>query len=192
MNDDTIAFLRSRRSTPSRQLGEPGPDEAQLLRMLDVALHVPDHGRLEPWRFLRIRGAARRRIGERLAAIQQRSQPDAGEPALEKTRQRFNTAPEIITVITRITRGHKVPEVEQRLSAGAVCFQLLLAAHAEGFGAQWLTGWAAYDADVHALLGLRENEEIAGFIHIGSAAGELPDRERPPADSLLEEWRDAR
>ena len=191
MTHDMLAFLRSRHSTPSRQLGEPGPDDAQLHAMLDVALHVPDHGRLAPWRFIRIRGGERQRLGERLASIHHGKQPDAGDAAFEKLRNRFNAAPEIIAVVTCITAGHKVPEVEQRLSAGAVCFQLLLAAHACGYGAQWLTGWPAYDANVHGLLGLAANEEIAGFIHIGTAIGSLPDRERPSAASLLTEWRDA-
>jgi nitroreductase len=187
--DDALAFLNRRQSTPSRLLGEPGPSDAQVMRMLETAIRVPDHGRLAPWRFLRIRGNERAVLGQTLQSTYRGEHPDAPEAALEKERKRFANAPEVIAVVGRITPGHKIPEIEQRLSGGAVCFQLLLTAHAMGFGAQWLTGWAAYHPAIHAVLGLSTHEEILGFMHIGTAAGALPDHQRPHVRELVSDWR---
>lgn len=184
---DLLQALRHRRSTPSRLLTEPGPDPAQLRSMLQTAIHVPDHGRLQPWRFLAIRGQERDRLGEILARRSVERNPEASAAVVEKDRQRFSHAPLVIAVIARITPGHKIPEQEQMLSGGAVCLGLLQAADALGFGAQWLTGWAAYDPVVGSALGLAENEKILGFIHIGTAAEPAPERERPDPDTLLRE-----
>ena len=186
--NDALDFLHSRVSTPSRLLGEPGPSDDQVSRMLEAAVHVPDHGRLTPWRFLRIRGESRARLGRTLLDVHELEHPDASTAARDKERLRFANAPEVIAVIARLVQGHKVPAVEQRLSGGAVCLQLLLAAHALGFGAQWLTGWAAYHPRIHATLGLSAGEEILGFVHIGTPAGALPDRERPDVAVLTSEW----
>lgn len=183
-----LKFLDARRSVPSRQLGEPGPDPATLRRMLQAAARVPDHGKLVPFRFLHISGPARQALGEALAARTLERDPAAPAAVVDKDRARFSHAPDIITVIARLTPGHKVPEQEQLLTAGSVCFALLQAAQALGFGAQWLTGWMAYDAAVAALLGLREHERIVGFIHIGTARLEAPERERPDVTALLSAW----
>ena len=181
-----LEFLNSRRSTPSRQLGAPGPDAAQLDAMLAAAVRVPDHGKLTPWRLILIRGDARRRLGERLAELHRRIEPDIPDGALTKDRERYNFAPLIVAVVARIDASHaKVPEQEQILSAGNVAYNLLLAAHALGFGAQWLTGWAAYDRDAAALFGLAANERIVGFVHIGSAAEPAPERTRPNVADLV-------
>lgn len=188
-NQAALDFLDQRQSTPSRLLGEPGPSDAQVMRMLATAIRVPDHGRLSPWRFLRIRGDRRDALGQTLLAIYRDEHPDATQAAFDKERNRFANAPEIIAVIGRITLDHKVPVLEQRLSGGAVCFQLLLAAQAMNFGAQWLTGWAAYNPRVHAALGLAGNEEILGFMHIGTPAGSLPDHQRPDVATLVDDWR---
>lgn len=102
---------------------------------------------------------------------------------------RFSHAPEVVAVIACLTPGHKIPEQEQLLSGGAVCFALLQAAQALGFGAQWLTGWAAYDPAVMRLLGLGDNERVLGFIHIGTAKEEAPPRPRPDPRGLLTEWK---
>ena len=186
MND--LHFLRRRRSVPSRLLGEPGPRHDQVLAMLAEAVRVPDHGKLAPWRFLRIQGPARAALGELLAARALERDPQAPAAAVEKDRQRFSHAPVVLAVIGRLTRGHKVPEQEQLLSGGAVCFALLQAAQALGFGAQWLTGWMAYDDAVAATLGLSADERIAGFIHIGTPKMEAPERERPDPALLLTDW----
>lgn len=186
---DLLQALRHRRSTPSRLLTEPGPDSGQLRQMLESAVRVPDHGKLQPWRFLAIRGEERAKLGEILALRSVERNPEAGTAVVEKDRQRFSHAPLIITVIARITPGHKIPEQEQMLSGGAVCLALLQSADALGFGAQWLTSWAAYDPVVASALGLGENEKVLGFIHIGTAAEGVPERDRPDPDALLGELR---
>jgi len=185
---DPLHVLDTRRSVPSKQLGEPGPDHATLLRMLASAVRVPDHGKLVPFRFIRLQREARHALGDLLAARTLHLQPDAADAVVEKDRARFSHAPVIVTVVARLTPGHKVPEQEQLLTAGSVCFALLQAAQALGFGAQWLTGWMAYDAAVAATLGLSADERIAGFIHIGTPKMEAPERERPDPALLLTDW----
>lgn len=184
----SLQALDERRSVPSKQLGEPGPDEATLLAMLRSAVRVPDHGKLVPFRFLRIAGPARLALGDFLAERTLQRDPAAPPAAVEKDRARFAHAPLAIAVIVRLQREEKVPEIEQWLTAGSVCFALLQAAQAYGFGAQWLTAWMAYDAAVAARLGLAENERIAGFIHIGTPRLQVPERERPDPQHLLSDW----
>ena len=149
--------LQARRSVPSKQLGSPGPDEATQLRMLQAAARVPDHGKLVPFRFLRIHGDARHALGEALAARALELDP----------------------------HDTKIPELERLLSAGSVCFALLQAAQALGFGATWLTGWPAYDPEVLRLLGVGADERVVGFIHIGTPAMDAPERDRPDPQALL-------
>ena len=186
--ESLLQALDARRSVPAKQLGEPGPDPATLARMLASAVRVPDHGKLVPFRFLHLHGDARHVLGDRLAARTRALDPDAPDAAVEKDRGRFSGAPLVITVVARLVPGHKVPEQEQLLTAGSVCFALLQAAQALGFGAQWLTGWMAYDDHVAELLGLAPNEKVVGFIHIGTPRLQAPERERPDAATLLTEW----
>jgi len=183
-----LQALDARRSTPSKQLQAPGPDQATLLQMLRSAVRVPDHGKLVPFRFLTISGDRRQALGEFLAARSRELDPDAAEATVEKDRQRFSFAPLIVTVIARLQPDHKVPAQEQLLTAGCVCFALLQAAQAYGFGAQWLTAWMAYDPAVAAHLGLVDNERIVGFIHIGTPRLAAPERERPDPAALLQDW----
>lgn len=185
---DLLQLLDSRRSVPSRLLGAPGPDQATLLRMLRAAARVPDHGKRTPFRFLHIQGDARLRLGDLLAARSRARDPEASDSVIEKDRQRFSFAPTIVTVIARLGPDAKIPEQERLLSAGCVCFGLLQAAQALGYGAQWLTGWAAYDPEIRTLLGVAEHEQVVGFIHIGTAQGEAPERERPDPAALLTDW----
>lgn len=183
-----LDVLDSRISTPSSQLSEPGPDHDQVLRMLRSAVRVPDHGRLAPWRFVRIRGEARRALGDVLAERSRERDPDASNAVVEKDRQRFVQAPVVIAVVACIHKGHRIPEVEQLLSGGSVCFALLQAAQGMGFGAQWLTGWAAYDPKVRETLSIAPDEQVLGFVHIGSVAGSIPERLRPDPATLLTDW----
>ena len=180
--------LDIRRSVPSRLLAEPGPDHDTLLRMLRSASRVPDHGKRTPFRFIRIEGDARHALGALLAARSRVLNPDAPDAVFEKDAGRFSHAPVIVTVVARLGPDEKVPAQERLLSAGCVCFALLQVAQAFGFGAQWLTGWAAYDPEITRTLGLEANETVAGFIHIGTAQGEAPERERPDPATLLSSW----
>ncbi|MEY3359017.1 MAG: hypothetical protein RI923_277 [Pseudomonadota bacterium] len=177
--------LISRISTPCKHLTAPGPDRRYLLSLLAEAVHVPDHGRLRPWRFILIEGDARVRIGEVLFRRVQEAVPEASATRLEKERTRFSFAPCIVAVVLNPVKGHKVPEIEQVLSGGAVCMNLLHAAHQAGFGAQWLTGFAAYDREVLAAVGVAENESLLGYIHIGTRMETAPERERPDPAALL-------
>jgi nitroreductase len=186
-----IEALLARRSTPSKHLGEPGPDDAQVMRMLEVAVHVPDHGRLSPWRFVRIRGEARAALGSVLEARLVERDPHAMPAQREKERARFNHAPCVIAVVAHLTPGHKIPESEQIQSGSCACFSLLQAAQALGFGAQWLTGMAAYDPGVLETLGVAANERVLGYIHIGTALATHEDRPRDDPSPLLTDWRPA-
>lgn len=183
-----LQALDARRSVPAKQLGEPGPDPDTLLRMLASAVRVPDHGKLVPYRFLRIVGDARHSLGAFLAERSQQRDPQVAQAQLDKDRQRFSHAPVIITVVASPRPNPKVPEQEQLMTAGCVCFALLQAAQALGFGAQWLTAWMAFDPAVHAHLGLAEGERIAGFIHIGTPKTAAPERDRPDPAALLQDW----
>lgn len=184
-----LEILDARRSVPAKQLGEPGPDAPTLLRMLRSAVRVPDHGKRVPFRFLRIAGDARQALGEALVARTLELQPDAPESAIDKDRHRFSHAPLVIAVVAVFDADDtQIPEQERLLSAGSVCFALLQAAQALGFGASWLTGWPAYDAKILSLLGLGPQERIAGFVHIGTPKLEAPERERPDPASLLSDW----
>ncbi len=188
---DAFACLDARHSVPSKQLASPGPDEDTLLRMLRAAVRVPDHGKRVPFRFLRIQGDARCRIGEALVTRTLQRDPDAGSGMIDKERHRFAHAPVIVTVIAQVGPDEKIPASERFSSASCVCFALLQAAQGAGFGAQWLTGWAAYDEVILRMLGVSAEECIVGFIHIGTAKLIVPERDRPNPKELLSDWMDA-
>jgi nitroreductase len=183
-----LAALDRRRSTPSRLLTEPGPDHPTLLRMLRSAVRVPDHGKRIPWRFLRIGGEARHALGAALVARTRERDPAASDAVLDKERQRFAHAPVVVAVIAQQGPDEKIPASERFSSASCVCFALLQAAQAYGFGTQWLTGWPAYDPAIRDLLGVGTDERIVGFIHIGTPRQEAPERERPDPALLLRDW----
>ena len=182
---DATALLNGRASTPSKLLQSPGPSAPELQALLQSAMRVPDHGKLAPWRFIAVQGDARQRLADIIVARRKSSEPDVATEALEKDAMRFLHAPVVIVVVASLSLGHKIPEVEQSASASAVCMQLLNAAFAAGFGAQWLTGWPAYDAVIAAALGLRANENISGFINIGSTDTVAAQRPRPSVAEKL-------
>jgi nitroreductase len=188
IHQDPAAPLNARRSTPARQLGEPGPDAETLMAILRAAVRVPDHGKRVPFRFIRIAGAARHALGERLAARALERDPDASEAALDKARQRFAHAPLVLAVVAATGPDEKIPWTERFSTASCVCFALLQAAQSHGFGAQWLTGWAAYDDVARAILRIGADERITGFIHVGTPAIDAPERDRPDPADLLSDW----
>jgi nitroreductase len=177
--NDSLTRLQQRRSVPARWLGEPGPGTEEIETLLTIAARVPDHGKLVPWRFILIEGDGRRRLGEVLAAAFRADQPDAVVEKVEAEKTRFAQAPLVVAVVSRVVPHVKIPDWEQVLSAGAVCMNLLNAANALGFGATWVTGWAAYDRRVLDALGLAADERIAGFVHIGTTKEQPTDRTRP-------------
>ena len=158
--------------------------------MLEAAVRVPDHGKRVPWRFLRIAGEARDALGEALVARALQRDPEASEATLDKDRKRFQS-PLVLAVVAHLGPDEKIPEAERFASACCVCFALLQAAQAYGFGAQWLTGWPAYDPGILRLLGVSAEERVAGFIHVGTPRMQPRERERPDPATLLEDWRPA-
>jgi len=190
LHPSLLALLKQRKSTPARLLQDPAPDDATLAILVETALRVPDHGKLEPWRVLAFRGQPRRDFGTWLMQRRLQLPPAPTEAMLEKDRLKFTSAPVVLVVIARIESTERIPEQEQLLSGGCVCFSLLLAAEALGLGAQWLTGWPAYDAGVRGHLGLSAHERILGFIHLGQRAAEPPERLRPRLDQRYALWGD--
>ncbi|RDI97772.1 nitroreductase [Dyella solisilvae] len=183
-----LSLLEQRHSAPSRQLGEPGPAGDELLALLGAAIRVPDHGKLVPYRLILLQGESKRIFGERLAALSLRVNPDLPESKREKDRTRYEFAPLVVAVVAHLDPDSKVPVIEQKLSAGCVAYNLLLGAQALGYGAQWLTGWAAYDRDAAGVLGLADNEQVIGFVHIGTPQLDVPDRDRPALADVLRTW----
>ncbi len=185
---DSLALLLKRRSTPSRQLGAGAPDPSTVRRLLEAAIRVPDHGKLIPFRMILLQGHAKLRFGERLAELALSRNPDLTAAQHDKERERYTFAPLVIAVVARVDPNHKIPVLEQQLSAGCVAYNLLLGASALDLGAQWLTGWAAYDAEVASLLALGAHEQVIGFVHLGIPALDTPDRERANLDQVLSTW----
>jgi nitroreductase len=181
---ETLAFLAHRRSAAALTLGEPGPSEAELRALLTLAARVPDHGKLAPWRFIVLQGAAKRAFVEGLEAIAA-ARPDAAK--LHAKLGKIRVPPLTVAVVSRVVEG-EIPEWEQRLSAGAVCAMLISAAQAMGYGANWITDWYAYEPDATDLLGLGASERVAGFVHLGTPSEPPLERVRPDVDALTTRW----
>ncbi len=170
-------------------LGEPGPSREQLQTILTAAARVPDHKKLAPWRFIVFEGEARRHFGERLAEVCQREEAEpVSQVRLDTERGRFLRAPVVVAVVSRIERMRGVPEIEQILSAGAAAFNLCLAANALGYGTSWITEWYAFSPSMRPVLGLGEDETIAGFVYIGTANEAQSDRDRPVLGEIVSYW----
>jgi nitroreductase len=187
-----LELLESRRSAGAALMGEPGPSEAELRRILTIACRAPDHGGLEPWRFIVIAGDARRRASERLgecyAAENAAMEPAKREKFTAIVSRLFAGSPVVVIVVSRPDRAARIPVFEQELSAGAVCMNLLTAAHASGFDANWVTGFAASSQGARAVLGVEAGEAVAGVIHIGSARNSPAERKRPDLDAITTHW----
>jgi nitroreductase len=182
---ETLDFLARRRSASALALTEPAPSDAELGTLLRLATRVPDHGKLSPWRFVVLRGEPKRRFIAGLETIAA-TRPD--RERLVAKLGKIKAPPLTVAVISRAADG-EIPEWEQRLSSGAVCMTLIIAAQAMGYGANWITDWYAYDADAGRLLGLRDGERVAGFVHLGTSKDATLERVRPDVEGLVTEWR---
>jgi nitroreductase len=181
----TLAFLARRRSASAVNLTEPAPGDEDLATLLRIATRVPDHGKLSPWRFVVLRGEAKRRFVDGLEAIAA-ARSDA--PKLIAKLGKIKAPPLTLAVISRVQPG-EIPEWEQRLSSGAVCMTLIIAAQAMGYGANWITDWYAYDEAAGRLLGLGDGERVAGFVHLGTSSEPPLERVRPDVAAVVEDWR---
>ncbi len=182
---DALALLKTRRSVKIHELKEPGPSADEVDTILSLAIRVPDHGKLAPWRFIVIQGEGRRKAGEVIARAFQADHPQAQAEHIEAERMRLARAPLVIAVVSRAAPHVKIPEWEQVLSAGAVTMNLVLAVHALGYAAKWVTEWYAYDRRVVEALGLAAHERIVGFVHIGQPAAMPEERARPPLSDIV-------
>ncbi len=191
MSDNpVIDFLLSRRSVLSTKMVGPAPTEADLKVILRAAIRVPDHGKIEPWRIQIVRDEGQRKLGDIYADIISEREPDAGPVKIEACRERLQRSPLLLVVSCQPNpmKFEKVPLIEQQLSSGAVCTNILIAAGALGYAAQWITGGPAYEPSIKAALGLREDADIVGFLHLGHAAEAPMERPRPDFDNIVSEW----
>jgi nitroreductase len=188
MASPIIDFLLSRNSVPIHELKEPGPDDAEIAQMIAVASRVPDHGRLEPWRFILYRGDARHRVGEELAALAESREGPLSDVRLNQERTRFSRAPLVIGVISSPKDHPKIPQWEMLLSGAAAAMNLVIAANALGYGSNWITNWYSDTEEGRRILGLAPQERVIGFVHIGSHDGPVQERPRPDATKLYADY----
>jgi len=187
-NIEMADYLKSRRSVTLPFLAEPGPNKAELAELLEIATRVPDHGKLAPWRLVVISGEQRAAAGEKLAGLVKQRDPGVSKDLLDAERNRFLPAPLTIGVVSSAQAHPKVPAIEQQLSAGCVCFNLVHGAHALGYAAQWVTRWYAFDPEAAALFGAKRDEFFAGFVHIGMPTASPQERPRPNVNDVVEYW----
>jgi nitroreductase len=178
-----LDLLLTRRSGSAKAMAPPGPSPAQLVEILKAGARAPDHGKLFPWRFIVFQAEGRDRFGDVLADVLEAE--GERERQIEEERGRFLRAPVVIGVVSAAREQIKIPVWEQELSAGAVCQNILIAAHAMGFVGNWLTEWYAYHPMVKEKIGLKPGERMAGFIYIGTSAAELEERPRPEMGKIV-------
>jgi len=186
---ETLEFLKMRRSNLAKLMGGTGPSPEQLAELLEISARVPDHRKLTPWRFIVFQGEARAKFGPHLASAFTKANPNLPVDRAVFESARFTRAPLVVAVISSPkTCPRGTPKWEQELSSGAACFNLCLAAQSMGFGAQWLTEWYAYNEDVKQALGLSADENVAGFIYIGSVEESPTERARPDMSEITSHW----
>ncbi len=185
MSNPVIDFLQTRRSTPISAITAPAPSQDELNQMLQIAIRVPDHGRLAPWRFIVYTGDARVEAGKLLADLLEKKQGPLDEARREQELKRFARAPLVIGVVFKPVEHERIPEWEQFLSAGAAAMNLCHAANALGYASNWITNWYSDDSDARSLLGLSEDERVAGFVHIGTCDKRAPERPRPEVEEVV-------
>lgn len=182
-----LSLLTTRRSGRPREMTAPGPDAAQLNAILAIAARTPDHGKINPWRFVIVPDSARSALATLITTAYLAERPDAARLEIEALEAFATQAPALVVVLSSPNAERKIPIWEQELSVGAACMNLLHAAHAHGFVGGWLTGWAAYSDVVRDAFGAAP-ERIAGFIFIGSPSRDLEERLRPDPASVISTW----
>ena len=189
LNDRTsaLSLLKTRRSGRPREMVGPGPSDEELRQIIEVAMRVPDHGKLVPWRFVIVGKDQREQFALLLRRALQEEDECAGPAHHEKADQFARQGEALIVLISSPTRQHKIPVWEQELSAGAAAMNLLHAAHAFGYVGGWLTGWEAYSPKVNAAFA-KPDERIAGFIYLGSPGRDLEERPRPDPAEIVRKW----
>ncbi len=177
-NDAALAFLKARRSRPAKLFSFPVPTRPELEEILTAATRVPDHGKLEPWRLIVVQGAAFARLADLAEARARELGGDA--EMISKGRGQYDLGKLAVVVIASPRPSPKIPLAEQQASAAALCFGIVNAAEAAGWGACWLTGWPAHDATFAArAFGCSAEETVAGIVHIATPPEDGPDRPRP-------------
>lgn len=185
---NALELLKTRKSISAAFLSSPAPNDAELAEILTIASRVPDHGKLAPWRFIVFKGDAGLKASEALARLYAEKNPGADQKKLAEERKRLAQAPLVIAIVSTAVPHEKIPEFEQLLSAGNAAMNIVLAAQALGYAAQWTTGWIAYDAEAGRILGLKPGERFVGFVHIGTATVPPGDRPRPALADIVTEW----
>ncbi|MBP0439861.1 nitroreductase family protein [Tianweitania sediminis] len=188
MSSPIIAFLSTRKSAPINEMTEPGPSDEQLETMLRIASRVPDHGKLAPWRFILYRGEARLEVGKHLVALAEQHEGPLAEGRRHQEATRFSRAPLVIGVVFVPKPHPKIPDWEKFLSAGAAAMNLCLAANALGFATNWISNWYSDDPEGRRLLGLRHDERVAGFVHVGTHSGAIFERPRPDLAEIVSDY----
>ncbi|MCA8907267.1 MAG: nitroreductase [Rhodospirillaceae bacterium] len=186
---DVVDFMLTRRSPKAETLADPAPDTAQLETILRAATRVPDHGRLAPWRIQVVHKPGQAKLGELVERLYKADNPDTNDRQLEFERNRLQRAPLLLVVTLKPVESRKIPQVEQLLSAGAVCYGIVITAGGMGFGAQWLTEWPAFRPEVVEALGHDpETDRIVGFVYLGTSSEAPKERQRPNLDDVCSDW----
>ena len=152
------------------KLTDPAPDQAALDRMMEAANRAPDHGRLRPWRFIVLQGEARERFGDVLVETLKKRDPNVIDTMVDRERAKPLRAPMILVAVAKTQESKKIPEIEQIVAVGAATQNVMLTAHAMGYGARWRTGDSAYDDGVKKALGLDPTDKIVGYVYLGTAS----------------------
>ena len=181
-----LRYLETRRSGKPRDMVAPGPGEAEIDAMIAIAARTPDHGKLAPWRFVVIPRERRAAFASLLRDAFAADNPGATEAQLDACDRFAHEGEALIVVLSAPVDSH-IPLWEQLMSTGAATMNLLHAAHAMGYVASWLTGWAAFSPRVRDAFGSAD-EAIAGFVYIGSPGRPLDERPRPELARIRTVW----
>ena len=180
--------MLTRKSPPLSVIHEPAPSPSELEMMIRIASRVPDHGLLEPWRFIAFRGETRAQVGEFFAKRIVELEGEVPDQRITQEKNRFTRAPLVVGVVSVPRQHPRVPDWEKFISGGNAAFALVLAAHALGYSANWVSNWYADDAACRNFMGLAPDERAIGFVHIGTVDVKVPDRPRPEPSKVLSDY----